>query len=99
MPPEKIGYACASAGGPTNEVGKMEIGRLGVWASLDGRIDDFGVDAEQLSSRDTARFAARVEALGYGGLWLPEAAGRNSLVQSAWLLANTSTLIVATGIA
>ena len=32
-------------------------------------------------------------------LWLPESRGRNALVHSSWLLANTQKLIVATGIA
>jgi probable F420-dependent oxidoreductase len=81
----------------------MKMNTIGIWAWLDDRLPQFdGRDSspmERTSAHDCALFAARVEALGYGALWIPEAAGRNALVQSAWLLANTSTLIVATGIA
>ena len=66
----------------------MNIGKLGVWAR-----------ANAMSAADSAAFAKRVEAWGYGALWLPESRGRNALVHSAWLLANTQKLIVATGIA
>ncbi len=66
----------------------MELGRLGVWTAMDG-----------MTAAAGAAFAKRVEAWGYRALWLPESRGRNALVHSAWLLANTDTLIVATGIA
>src|SRR5215510_4028110 len=66
----------------------MQLGKLGVWASLDG-----------LSAADALAFAQRVEKRGFKVLWTPESRGRNVLVNAAWLLAGTSTLIVATGIA
>src|SRR5262245_4311915 len=66
----------------------MQLGRLGVWASMDG-----------MSAADAAAFAQRVERWGYGALWVPESRGRNVLVLSSWLLANTKTLNIATGIA
>ena len=66
----------------------MKIGKLGVWASL-----------ETMSAPDAAAFAKGVEGWGYSALWVPEAMGRNVLVHSSWLLANTTRLIVATGIA
>jgi probable F420-dependent oxidoreductase len=66
----------------------MELGRLGVWTAMDG-----------MTAAAGAAFAKRVEAWGYQALWLPESRGRNALVQSSWLLANTDMLIVATGIA
>jgi probable F420-dependent oxidoreductase len=66
----------------------MELGKLGVWTGMDG-----------MSAAAGAAFAKRVEAWGYAALWLPESRGRNALAHSAWLLANTETLIVATGIA
>ncbi|HVC56011.1 MAG TPA: TIGR03620 family F420-dependent LLM class oxidoreductase [Stellaceae bacterium] len=66
----------------------MQLGRLGVWAAMDG-----------LSAADGAAFAQRVEGWGYAALWLPESRGRNVLVHSSWLLANTRSLIVAPGIA
>ena len=66
----------------------MQIDKLGVWAATD-----------QLSASHAAAFARRVEAWGYAALWIPEALGREVFSASAWLLANTSRLIVATGIA
>lgn len=66
----------------------MELGRLGVWCATDG-----------LSSAQIAQLARTVEALGYGALWQPESFGRDVTVLSSWLLANTSSLIVASGIA
>lgn len=66
----------------------MELGRLGVWQSTDA-----------MTAVEAADFARRVEAWGYRVLWIPEARGRNALVHSAWLLARTTKLIVATGIA
>ena len=52
-----------------------------------------------MSAAAAAAFAKRVEGWGYGALWMPESRGRNVLVHSAWLLANTQKLVVATGIA
>lgn len=66
----------------------MGLGRLGVWASMDG-----------MTATAAADFAKRLEGWGYGALWVPESRGRNVLVISSWLLANTKTLTVATGIA
>src|ERR1700686_1457541 len=66
----------------------MQLKNLGVWAATDG-----------LSAADAAAFARRLEAWGYGALWLSEAVGREVFSASAWLLANTSALIIASGIA
>src|SRR5207244_9059556 len=66
----------------------MQLGKLGVWAAMD-----------VMSAAEGAAFAQRVEGWGYAALWLPEGRGRNVLVHSSWLLANTKTLIVAPGIA
>ncbi len=66
----------------------MNLGKLGVWASLDA-----------LSANDAAAFARRLEAKGFRTLWMPESRGRNVLVNAAWMLANTTTLNIATGIA
>jgi probable F420-dependent oxidoreductase len=52
-----------------------------------------------MTAAEAAAFARRVEGWGYGALWLPEAVGRNVLVHSSWLLANTTRLVIATGIA
>ena len=66
----------------------MQLGKLGVWYFLDG-----------LPAAAAAATAKRIEALGYSALWIPETVGRNPLVHASWLLANTSKLIIATGIA
>jgi probable F420-dependent oxidoreductase len=66
----------------------MRLKKLGVWAATDG-----------FSAADAAAFAKRIEALGYGALWIPEAVGREVLSAAAWILGNTSSLIVASGIA
>jgi len=66
----------------------MKLGKLGVWAGTDS-----------MTSAQSAAFAQRVEGWGYSALWMPESAGRNVLVHSSWLLANTKNLIVASGIA
>lgn len=66
----------------------MKLGKLGVWSSLDG-----------MTAADGLAFARRVEAWGYQTLWMPESRGRNVLVNAAWILAGTTTLNVASGIA
>jgi probable F420-dependent oxidoreductase len=65
----------------------MDIGRLGVWALVNF-----------MSAPDSAAFAQRVEAWGYGALWVPEITARDPLVTCSWLLAQTSRLNLATGI-
>ena len=65
----------------------MDTGKLGVWYFFDG-----------VSAADTAVAAKRIEALGYGTLWLPETVGKDPTVSAAWLLANTEKLNLATGI-
>lgn len=66
----------------------MSLEKLGAWAA----VDRFG-------AADAAAFAKRVESWGYGALWMPEAVGREVFSASAWLLANTADLIIASGIA
>lgn len=66
----------------------MELGKYGVWYFFD--------QMSALQMRDCAR---EIEALGYRTLWQPEARGREAFVASAWLLAHTEKLNVATGIA
>ena len=65
----------------------MELGRIGVWTRTDG-----------LSAGEAARFAQRVEELGYGALWIPDAFGRDPFTHAAWLFAHTKRLIIATGV-
>lgn len=66
----------------------MKLGKLGVWYFLDG-----------LPAPAAAAHAQRIESLGYDALWIPETVGRNPMVLASWLLANTSSLKIATGIA
>ncbi len=65
----------------------MKIGRIGVWNRTDG-----------LAIGETAKFAQRVEDLGYGALWIPDAFGRDPFAHAAWLFAHTERLVVATGV-
>lgn len=64
------------------------LGRLGVWAGLDG-----------LSAPQAAEFASTIEAQGYGALWTPEAVGRDPFALIAYLGARTERITHATGIA
>ncbi len=66
----------------------MDLKKLGVFSGVD-----------RLSAVDAAAFARRVEAWGYGALWISEAVGREAFSSAAWLLANTKQLVIATGIA
>lgn len=65
----------------------MDLGKIGVWYFFDAA-----------SSPDAAAAAKRIESLGYGTLWIPETVGKNPMVLASWLLANTETLNLATGI-
>jgi probable F420-dependent oxidoreductase len=65
----------------------MDIGRVGVWTRMDG-----------LTISEAAEFATRIEALGYGALWIPDAFGRDPFAHASWLLSHTLRLVVATGV-
>ncbi len=67
----------------------MDLGRLGLWT--------FQLDLQPMSQARDA--AAELEALGYQTLWFPEAVGREPFANAALLLAATTTLVAATGIA
>jgi probable F420-dependent oxidoreductase len=66
----------------------MQLGKLGVWYFFDG-----------VPATAAAEAAKRIESLGYSALWIPETVGRNPFVHASWLLANTTKLVIATGIA
>lgn len=66
----------------------MNPGRLGVWSVVNF-----------MTAADGAAFAQRVEKWGYGTLWVPEIMARDPMVTCSWLLANTTKLNLATGIA
>ena len=66
----------------------MDLSKLGVWFFTD-----------TMAAPTAADTAKRIEDLGFSALWIPETVGRNPFVHAAWLLANTSSLVIATGIA
>jgi probable F420-dependent oxidoreductase len=69
---------------------REQVGRVGVWLGGLGR-------TPWPEARDAAR---RIDALGYGALWLSETpTGREPLAHSALLLGATERIPVATGIA
>lgn len=61
---------------------------IGVWTPTDG-----------MSIGEAAETAARIEALGFSTLWLPDTVGRDPFAHIAYLATQTSTLQFATGIA
>ena len=66
----------------------VDLKRTGIW---------FHTDA--LTAAEAASLVRRVEALGFGAFWFGEGFGRDPLVHAAWLLAETSEIVIATGIA
>jgi probable F420-dependent oxidoreductase len=56
-------------------------------------------NTDRMSGEALVEFARRVESTGIDTLWVPELFGREPFAASGHLLANTSTLTVATGIA
>jgi probable F420-dependent oxidoreductase len=65
------------------------IGRIGIWT--------FQLDL--VPAVEGQQAASRLEDLGYGALWIPEAVGREAFTAAGLLLAGTSRITVATGIA
>ena len=66
----------------------MELGKLGVWCFTD-----------TLTPAQLTELAQRTERLGYAALWYPEALSYESFSLGGFLLHQTETLIIATGIA
>jgi hypothetical protein len=67
---------------------RARIGPLGTWSNFDG-LDAVGVKA----------FAAEVEALGFGALWVNETVGREPFALLGALAGSTSRLTLGLGIA
>ncbi len=65
-----------------------QLGRLGVWYSID-RLDGAGI-------RD---LLTKVEQFGFSTFWYPEALGYESFSVASFMLANTSRLIIGSSIA
>ncbi len=66
---------------------RMDIGTVGVWTRMDG-----------FSIGEAIEFAQRVEALGYGALWIPDAFGRDPFAHAALLFQHPQQLVIATGV-
>jgi probable F420-dependent oxidoreductase len=66
----------------------MNIGKIGIWFFLDA-----------MSAAQTVEFARKVETLGYGAIWIPEAVGREPFAHVGYLAAHTERIVFATGIA
>lgn len=66
----------------------MNLGKFGV-----------RIMADTMPAAASAALAARAETWGYGGVWIPEAFGRNALAHAAYLLSKTTRMNVVTGIA
>lgn len=66
-----------------------DLGRYGIWT--------FQLDL--VPAARAQEVAAEIEGLGFDALWVPEAVGREAFTSAGLLLAGTSTLTVATGIA
>ncbi len=67
----------------------MELGRIGIWTSA----------LDRQPAAVVRRAVAEIEDLGYGTLWVGEAARREAFANAAVLLSASTTLVVATGIA
>lgn len=67
---------------------RARLGPLGVWAHT-----------ELMTVGEAEAFAALVDELGYGALWLPETMGRDPFAHIAHLADRTTALTFATGIA
>lgn len=67
----------------------MELGRIGIWSSA--------LDRQPASV--VRRAVDEIERLGYGALWVGEAARREAFANAALLLSASARLVVATGIA
>jgi alkanesulfonate monooxygenase SsuD/methylene tetrahydromethanopterin reductase-like flavin-dependent oxidoreductase (luciferase family) len=53
---------------------------------------------EGMSAADIAAGVQRVERLGYGAVWFPEAVGREPFALASFILSNSTKLVAATGI-
>ena len=70
-------------------MGGIDLGPVGIWTGM----------LDQVPSARAAEFAAEIEELGYGAIWIPEAVWRDPFVMATLLLAGSSSIPVATGIA
>lgn len=66
----------------------LDLGRIGVWGHLDS-----------LGAAEARAYARRVDALGYGTLWVPETVGREPFTFLGMLSGETTRLNLGTSIA
>ena len=66
----------------------ISIGKIGIW-----------LNHNPLPIKDSVAFAQKVEACGYGALWINEAIGRDPFSHLGYLAGETSKIVLATGIA
>jgi probable F420-dependent oxidoreductase len=66
---------------------------------LRGTVGIWTMAHEWVAPERSSDIALELESLGYSALWIPEAWGRESFTSASLLLAGTSSLVVATGIA
>jgi probable F420-dependent oxidoreductase len=64
-------------------------GTVGIWTATH----------ESLPPQQSGEIASELESLGYSALWFPEAWGREAFTNASFLLASTSTMKIASGIA
>src|ERR1700674_3644156 len=67
----------------------MKLGRIGIWTST----------LDQQPARKAQDGARELERLGYPAIWFPESLRREAFSNAGLLLAATSRIVVATGIA
>jgi probable F420-dependent oxidoreductase len=67
----------------------ISLGPIGIWTR----------NFEDLPAAEAQRTAAELEQLGFGAIWFGEAFGREALTHAGLLLAATSKIVIATGIA
>ena len=67
----------------------VSLKKIGIWTSA----------FEHQPASKVQEAAAELEKLGYGAIWYSEALGREAFTQASLLLAGTSRIVVATGIA
>ena len=65
----------------------VDLGRIGVWGHLDS-----------LAIGEARAYVRRVEALGYGSLWVPETVGREPLTLLGLLAGETTRLVLGTSV-
>lgn len=67
--------------------------------ALKGTVGIWTTTHEAVSPAESQEVAREIESLGYSALWIPEAWSREALTNAGLLLAGTTSLVIATGIA